>query len=106
MSSIEGNAGMNKIDDNGNVLIVVSAFDTSARAKYYENITLIKLDCEGYEEKALLGMIETIKKHQPAIFVECQTETDLATISNILLPLGYSNKRKFNATPTYYFDVR
>jgi len=104
MKSVEGNAGMNKVDSVGEAPAHLLPFDTIIDKD--SPITLVKLDCEGYEEKALLGMIETIKKHQPAIFVECQTETDLATISNILLPLGYSNKRKFNATPTYYFDVR
>jgi FkbM family methyltransferase len=104
MKSVEGNAGMNKICDDGNITVSVCKFDD-----YYsgtEPLTLIKLDCEGYEEKALMGMIETIKKHQPALFIECQTEKELMAISKILLPLGYSNKQRFNATPTYYFDVR
>jgi FkbM family methyltransferase len=104
MKSIEGNAGMNKIDTFGTITVGTVLFDDYTTVK--EPITLIKIDCEGYEEKALLGMIETIKKHKPALFIECQTEIELSTISNILLPLGYSNKMRFNATPTYYFDVR
>jgi FkbM family methyltransferase len=103
MKSIDGNAGMNRIDDKGIMPILVVPFDEIGVGG---SITLIKLDCEGYEEKALLGMIKTINEHQPALFIECQTEKELVAISKILIPLGYSNKRKFNATPTYYFDVR
>ena len=99
MTSVEGNAGMNKITDDGEIQIKVAPLNYCG-----DSITLIKLDCEGYEEKALLGMIETIKKHKPALFIECQTDKELLAISNILIPLGYSNKQRFNHTPTYMFQ--
>jgi FkbM family methyltransferase len=102
MKSVGGNAGMNRIDDNGDVWTEVQLLDDYTLD---EPITLIKLDCEGYEEKALLGMIETVKKHKPALFIECQTEKELVAISKILIPLGYSNKQRFNHTPTYFFSI-
>jgi len=102
MKSVEGNAGMNKIDDEGDVSVWVAPLVYTSK----EPITLIKLDCEGYEEKALLGMIETIKQHKPALFIECQTSVELNAVSKILLPLGYEQKQRFNHTPTYYFECK
>ncbi len=55
----------------------------------------IKLDVEGFEVKALVGLLETIKKRRPAIITEVNGET-LAHCGNhanqmyqILWPLGY-----------------
>lgn len=101
MKSVEGNAGMNKIDMEGTTPIQVTSFYYSAS----EPITLIKLDCEGYECKAIQGMIDTITEHKPAIFVECQTEQDLANILTLLSPLGYQQRYRFNHTPTYYLSI-
>ena len=103
MKSVDGNAGMNKVDSDGDAQVELFPFDIIIKA--LSLITLIKLDCEGYEEKALLGMIKTIKEHQPALFIECQTEKELIAISKILIPLGYSNKQRFNHTPTYFFSI-
>ena len=103
MKSVDGNAGMNKVDSDGDAQVELLPFDVIL--DYGDPITLIKLDCEGYEEKALLGMIETVKKHKPALFIECQTEKELVAISKILIPLGYSNKQRFNHTPTYFFSI-
>jgi FkbM family methyltransferase len=103
MKSVDGNAGMNKVDSDGDAQVELLPFDLIF--DFDRPITLIKLDCEGYEEKALLGMIETVKKHKPALFIECQTEKELVAISKILIPLGYSNKQRFNHTPTYFFSI-
>ena len=103
MKSVDGNAGMNKVDSEGDAKVELIPFDLILDLD--RPITLIKLDCEGYEEKALLGMIETVKKYKPALFIECQTEKELVAISKILIPLGYSNKQRFNHTPTYFFSI-
>ena len=103
MKSVDGNAGMNKVDSDGDAKVELIPFDLFL--DLVDPITLIKLDCEGYEEKALLGMIETVKKYKPALFIESQTEKELIDISKILIPLGYSNKQRFNHTPTYYWSI-
>ena len=103
MKSVNGNAGMNKVDSEGDAPVQLIAFDLILDLD--RPITLIKLDCEGYEEKALLGMIETVKKYKPALFIECQTEKELVAISKILIPLGYSNKQRFKHTPTNFFSI-
>jgi FkbM family methyltransferase len=103
MKSVDGNAGMNKVDSDGDAQVELIPFDLILDID--EPITVIKLDCEGYEENALLGMIETVKKYKPALFIESQTEKELIDISKILIPLGYSNKQRFNHTPTYYWSI-
>ena len=95
------NVGMAKIDDSGSIYARLDVLDTMLEAK--EPITLIKIDCEGHEEKALLGMMKTITDHKPALFIECQTQDELSTVSNLLHPIGYKVIYKFNATPTYFF---
>lgn len=99
----ENNVGMAKIDPSGNVSIKVINFDESIKKALCDRVTLIKIDCEGYESKAIAGMIETIKEHKPALFIECQTIAEFTVVNSILSPLGYRSKSKFNATPTYYF---
>ncbi len=69
-----------------------------------QECSLIKIDAEGFEEKILRGGIELLKRCHPHIFVEAQTELELANIDNILIPLGYTRKEQFNKTPTYHYD--
>ena len=65
----------------------------------FENISLIKIDVQGYESKVLLGAKETINKNRPIIFIEVEEdqlmrygETEESVIS-ILSDFGYSTKR-------------
>ncbi len=97
----EKNVGMAKINEAGSVYARLGVLDNLLEAK--EPVTLIKIDCEGHEEKALQGMIKTIKEHKPALFIECQTSVELNAVLDLLIPLGYSAIYTFNATPTYYF---
>lgn len=98
----ENNVGMAKVDENGTVYVRLDILD-SIVTEQTEPITLIKIDCEGHEEKAIRGMLKTIEKHKPALFIECQTEKEYGAIVEILHPLGYKPIYTFNATPTYYF---
>lgn len=98
----ESNVGMAKIVDEGEINAGVICFD-KAYPILTEPLTLIKIDCEGYEEKVLQGMIKTIEQHKPALFIECQTSDDLISVNLILSPLGYKTIQRFNSTPTYLF---
>lgn len=103
MSAVEGNMGMNKIDAKGNTPVKIVALDSTKLIS--EAVTLIKIDCEGYEEKALIGMYDLLTKDKPALFIECQTEKELTTIQKLLAPLDYNTAGMFNRTPTYYFKA-
>ncbi len=98
----ESNVGMAKIVNEGELNASVICFDERYPI-LTEPLTLIKIDCEGYEEKVLKGMIKTITQHKPALFIECQTLVEYNTITATLVPMGYMPIKKFNSTPTYYF---
>ncbi len=48
----------------------------SLLARKRKKISLIKVDCEGHDPDVLLGSIETIKKHKPAIIFEWNRQYD------------------------------
>lgn len=68
------------------------------------DVTLMKIDCEGYDKRILLGALKTIKDNKPHIFVEAHTDEDKKEINKILNPLGYTSIKSFNSTPTWYYD--
>ena len=70
----------------------------------FSNVRLIKIDVEGMEEKVLAGGMNTIRKFRPHIFVEINTEDRLKRIDEGLGSLGYTRVRRFNSTPTYYYQ--
>ena len=50
---------------------------------------LVKMDIEGSEDKALLGMAETICDSRPVIFFECNPGGPAAAIETTLRGYGY-----------------
>lgn len=65
----------------------------------FENVSLIKIDVQGYEYKVLLGAKETIMNNRPIIFIEIEEdqlekygETERSVIE-LLSEFGYSSKR-------------
>lgn len=38
----------------------------------FQNLSVLKIDVQGYEPKVLDGAVETIKKHKPIIFIEVE----------------------------------
>lgn len=52
-----------------------------------ENITLIKIDTEGFEYKVLKGAYNTVKKYKPYIYVEVNEAQE--KIEDLLCSLGY-----------------
>lgn len=66
-------------------------------------ITLIKIDCEGYEPNALRGMLSTIDTYKPVLFVECIDMEAYHKVVAVLSVTGYQAVKVFNATPTHMF---
>jgi len=92
MNIVEGNTGHSHIDQNslgkGSIpLKTLDSFD-------FQDVDLIKIDVEGFEEEILAGAMKTIIKNKPVIVVEQQTHeykdarTDLPSVK-ILQSLGY-----------------
>lgn len=61
----EISSSANKIEKNGNIKVYSTTLDSDIE----EKITLIKMDIEGSEEKALLGSINHIKNDTPKLLI-------------------------------------
>jgi FkbM family methyltransferase len=70
-----------------------------------QQVDCIKIDVEGFEEKVLLGGMQTIKNHLPILYIEAWNKEYLNKTLDIIGPLGYTSKQRFNATPTYLFTT-
>ena len=74
-----------------------------------ENVSIIKIDVQGFEKKVLLGALETIKKNKPIIFIEIEnSQLELYgdnenSILEILIKYGYSFTR-FNEGRPYHTE--
>jgi FkbM family methyltransferase len=67
-----------------------------------DGVSVIKIDIEGMEAKALKGMRNTLTRCHPHLFIEAHTDEDLNSQSAVLSPLGYTRTgRVWNASPTY-----
>jgi len=71
-----------------------------------ENVSLIKIDVQGFEKKVLIGAKETIKKNRPIIYIEIeQDQLELygdseESVLQLLIDYGYSFAR-FNDGMSY-----
>lgn len=84
------NIGGAVLDDKGDDIPLVTIDSLNL-----EQLDFIKLDVEGYEKKAIIGGLETIKKFTPVITLECWDNYPNATLEHtqeefkMLLDLGY-----------------
>ena len=79
------NTGMSqlKISNDGNIPII--AIDD---IKFDYNISFVKIDVEGFELNVIKGMLGTIKKYKPTLFIEIRNKF-FDDISKHLTPIGY-----------------
>ncbi len=70
MNIVEGNTGHSHInkDSFGKGTIPLKTLDSFN----FENIDMIKIDVEGFEEEILAGAMETIKRNKPILVIEQQ----------------------------------
>lgn len=81
LGDVSGNIELNIADDNtGNNSIVESFGGSKILTKIdtldsfnFQDVSLIKIDVQGYEEQVLIGAKETILKNKPIIIVELIT---------------------------------
>ncbi len=82
------NIGATELKEESNGTIDIIAIDD---INFSEDLSLIKIDVEGFETKVIKGMTQTLKKHHPFILIEIQ-DYNFSSIINILQPLGYFYK--------------
>jgi protein O-GlcNAc transferase len=93
------NVGLTKITSDGGDVIV----DTLDNILQNEtNISVIKIDVEGYEKNVLIGAKEIIKKHSPIIIAELKDDKEFNEFKEIADEIGYeTDKVNYASTPTY-----
>ena len=67
------------------------------------NVSLLKIDVEGFEIEVLEGAKETIKNNKPLIVIETQTHRDFLNINEKLYNLEYMPFGQKGATNTVFF---
>lgn len=90
------NSGGSYINENGKgEKVPITTLDKYCRQNCISQISFIKIDVEGFEEKVLLGAAESIAKFKPVILIELnpttlrRQESSIAEIVNILKRYGY-----------------
>ncbi|KAA6228673.1 MULTISPECIES: FkbM family methyltransferase [unclassified Campylobacter] len=68
-----------------------------------DEISLIKLDIEGMEDKALRGLKALILKNRPLIYVEANYVGDLIKVDRILSSFNYIHMDIFGSSPTHLY---
>jgi FkbM family methyltransferase len=80
------NEGMGYIDDQGDETVVMRTLDSYC----LDNVSLIKINIEGYEIEALKGSLETIERNKPVLVVEIFGTDSREDRLNFIRGLGYS----------------
>jgi len=88
---------------DGNETGITTLDEITKLAQY--PVTLVKLDIEGSELKALQGATRLLQEQAPVLFVEVQRarKSELELITRFLKSFGYVRGKRFNSTPTYKF---
>jgi FkbM family methyltransferase len=99
MNVVEGNTGHSHVDPlslgNGNIpLKRLDSFE-------FDNVDLIKIDVEGYEEEILKGAMQTIMRNKPVLVIEQQkheykNDMDALPCIKVLESWGYKVIEQFN----------
>lgn len=98
----ENNSGMSKVNACEDGEISIDTLD-NLLLPLKVRIDLIKIDVEGMAINVLQGSLAVIKKYKPQIYVEAETEEEFIKLRVLLGRYGYEAKKRFNATPTYWF---
>ena len=94
-----GNAHLDACYDNGYNLVNVNTLDSFN----FENVSVLKIDVQGYEPRVLDGAKETILKNKPVIFIEVEAPQLIIygwkeeDIFNRLEALGYKYEKVIDA---------
>lgn len=91
----EQNLGMTSTKFRENALtevVQIVSLDSFLQKEQFEHIDFIKIDIEGHEYAALLGMRETLTKYKPTLLIEIFTDTNSDNnekINDFLESVGY-----------------
>jgi FkbM family methyltransferase len=69
------------------------------------DVSLIKIDVEGYEEDVLWGAMRILVEQRPDLYVEATTMRRRAGVEDAISHLGYERVGVFNRAPTWHYAV-
>jgi FkbM family methyltransferase len=85
------NLGMWNLQE-GRGLTCVVALDNLLSNYNIKAVSLVKMDIEGFELKALMGARRLLEREHPALFLEAYPEARMREFADFLGPLGYQGK--------------
>ena len=90
--SKKGNFGGIGIGGNSGRIVQVHTLDSYN----FDNVGVMKIDVEGFEENVLRGAVETIARCKPIIYLEADRPEKLLSLRGFLKSIGYSNIEPHN----------
>lgn len=99
MSDIDlKNCGSTKISEDGSVEVDIITLDSLDLT----DVSLIKIDVEGFEANVIDGSLKTIEKNKPILITEAATKQEFDLLKGKIEPLGYrTDGLNYAATPTF-----
>ena len=91
------NRGMNRVKE----VITPSIPSITLDSFWLDDVKLIQLDLEGFEQWALEGAVETIKRNKPVIIVECSL-LNVEQVEKILHSLDYRKCEQLTPSDRIY----
>lgn len=88
-----GGARLRTVDDRGSI-----ALTTGDDLLRDEQPTFIKIDTEGFELRVLRGLVETLARHRPTVFVEVE-DANIDEAQAMLIDKGYTLRERFKRYP-------
>lgn len=103
-----GNLGMSRLVECASsglaTAVATTTLDALIDAADLRAISAIKIDVEGHEVEVLGGALDTLRRFQPLLIVEACDPPALQALESLLWPLGYRQRARYCATPTFLFS--
>jgi len=91
-------------DANSDIEVEVERLDSLADSLSLHDVSFVKIDVEGHEDKVLAGASETLSKYSPVIAMEGFYKKDVEKgehVSRLLREMGYENFYALSKTPKF-----
>jgi len=95
------NRGMHKLTEGDDT--TVKTIDSIVTEQKLENISLMKMDVEFNEVRALRGASNLLSKHRPILFIEIDDPNNKKIVIDLLNSFNYKIGKRFNSSDTYEF---
>jgi FkbM family methyltransferase len=84
-----GMATLNPVEGAIKETVTIIKLDSYIKAQKIGRIDFIKIDIEGFEYAAIMGMKKTIQEHKPILLIEILDNLSSPSAEELLMELGY-----------------